>query len=303
MAKGILFHHFHDAADKQAVVLPGSIEKKDFKRIIERVKEKYYLNDADEWIEKARHGGLTNKDVCLTFDDGIRSQYSIAKEVMDEYGVKAFFFIYSGMYVGETPRLEIYRLFRSKFFSSFDDFLEHFLAKMKQEQDVEKILEQFPEEYLSQFSFYSRNERRFRYIRDLILSRSAYNRIMDALIAEFTTIEKLSESVWIMKDQLVELSNDGHTIGLHSVSHPTKMEILDDSTQYEEYFNNKNHLEAITGKEVVSIAYPSGSYNKYTLKLMNELGIQVGFRADERAGDQFLLETPRIDGIDALSRL
>jgi len=282
---------------ERSEIRQGSIELNEFDSIVRHLKTHYCLNDAQDWMAKAKKGALRDKDICLTFDDNIKSQITVAQKVLDNHNIKAFFFLYTSMYSGEFPRLEIYRYFRAKYFQTFDEFFRKFIDSFDQYEDFSfnRVLDRFPESYLQQFSFYSRNERIFRYIRDEVLHEEKYNEVMDAIIEEVTTVSELSRNIWMSEYDIKKLSDESHELGLHSLTHPYNLGEMPDSIQKKEYEGNKTYLEAITHKSIESVSYPSGSYNSYTIKLMEDLGLVVGFRADMQIPSNSSLELPRRD--------
>ena len=78
---GIELHHFHNSdAD---IVMPGSLSKESFRLLIENLLTAgYQINNPDIWIKKSELGDFNKRDVCLTFDDNISSQYLVAKDVL-----------------------------------------------------------------------------------------------------------------------------------------------------------------------------------------------------------------------------
>ena len=80
------------------------------------------------------------------------------------------------------------------------------------------------------------------------------------------------------EDELKEISKQGHLVGLHSYSHPTQMSKLGYQEQHEQYKKNLEHLNAVVG-EVVCMSHPCGDYNDDTLKILDEMGIRIGFRS------------------------
>ena len=81
--------------------------------------------------------------------------------------------------------------------------------------------------------------------------------------------------------QLIKLDRLGHAIGLHSHTHPTKIENLSYQEQKEEYFTNLDILKKILKKSSNSIkfsSHPCGSYNKNSFKILKELGIDIAFK-------------------------
>ena len=73
----------------------------------------------------------------------------------------------------------------------------------------------------------------------------------------------------------------GHLLGLHSHSHNNLIESLSSKEQQEEYKNNINILSNILNikkDEIKSMSHPCGSYNDETLKILKNLGIEIGFK-------------------------
>ena len=54
-----------------------------------------------------------------------------------------------------------------------------------------------------------------------------------------------------MKERDLLYLKNGHTIGLHSYSHPTMMHRMSEKEQFEEYSKNLKHLENSLGKGTI----------------------------------------------------
>ncbi|WP_250278453.1 hypothetical protein [[Clostridium] colinum] len=78
----IMFHHFYD--NNEHIYGQGAINRKDLLNILDYYNSKYKIIDSKEWLEKALKNKLEKKDVCLTFDDGLKCQYDIANLVLQE---------------------------------------------------------------------------------------------------------------------------------------------------------------------------------------------------------------------------
>src|SRR5581483_28390 len=83
---------------------------------------------ADAWIERTTTGRLRDGDLCLTFDDALRCQYDIALPVLKQFGLTAFWFIYSSVFEGRIEPLEVFRYFRTVAFPEIGDFYRAFDA-------------------------------------------------------------------------------------------------------------------------------------------------------------------------------
>lgn len=287
---GVVFHHFHD----NRIYRPsqGSIDGIVFRKVLEYIQQNYNLISATEWYSKFLDNSLAKDDIVITFDDALKCQYDIASEVLDEFNINGFWFIYTSILEGNIEKLEVYREFRHNFFDSLDDFYEEFFRNSNI-----KVDDQIVESYISEFPLYSFNDRKFRYIRDQAFSQEEFFQVMEKMIGKKnTSCEEIAKNLWISKEEIKELTSKGHIIGLHSHTHPTDIKKYSYKTQLFEYGKNSKIIEEITGKKPFSMSHPCNSYNDTTLKVLNELGIKVGFRADMSKNSKFSnYEFPRVD--------
>lgn len=299
---GLMFHHFHN---NKFLKSQGSITKNDLINIIEYVGPKNILS-VELWLEKFLKNQLNPSEVCLTFDHGLKCQFEIALPVLDSYDLTAFWFVYSSPLDACFDTLEIYRDFRMKQFENIEEFYEFFFNELKNSQfanNIESGLKTFDSSnFLKNMSFYTENDRKFRYIRDKILSESDYFLIMNKILESFNiNPKKLTKEVFMNDDNLKTLVKKNHIIGLHSYSHPTVISNLSFEKQKEEYQKNKNHLESIVG-EINTMSHPSNSYDQNTLNALRGLGIKIGFIADMNSYNSSL-EIPRQDHTNIMNML
>ena len=277
---GIMFHHFHD--DNLHKKSQGSINKDDFYKILKFIGRENIL-DAKDFFSRFKENKLKEKNVCLTFDDATKCQYDIALPVLEDLKIKSFFFIYSSLFKGELTLLEIYRYFRMNYFNNIDEFYNYFFELLNKDlsaffKDNEKIIEQTKVKFL----VYSTNDIKFRLVRDKLLSQLDYKKIMFAMFKEKNfRPEDHYKNIFMSKFNLNKLNELGHLIGLHSHSHPVLLENLSYNEQKKEYENNKSTLSEILNIDKNNIKYmshPNGSYNDDTLKILQELKIELGFK-------------------------
>jgi peptidoglycan/xylan/chitin deacetylase (PgdA/CDA1 family) len=86
--------------------------------------------------------------------------------------------------------------------------------------------------------------------------------------------------------QIREISDRGHEIGSHTVTH-VNLTFLSDSDVVRELADSKKILEDITGKPVVSLSFPFGFWNRRVWKLAQEMGYRHGtcYRNHKNAPD------------------
>ena len=303
---GLMFHHFHDKIHPKG---QGSISSKTFEDIIEFYSKKWNIISADIFYERFKKQTLGDRDVCITFDDNLKCQYDIALPILDKFSLKAFWFIYTSPLEGVFEKLEIYRYFRSKYFKSFEEFFEVFFQFLKNKSEFNYVFDSLKdfehEKYLASFSFYSKEDKIFRFTRDKILGEKKYYNVMNSIIKEsnLRLDKSLHKSLWMDNLDLKELANKNHIIGLHSHTHPTKMGEKSFNFQFENYFKNKTVLESLLKNDVYSMSHPCNSYNSKTLKILTDLKIEIGFRANMDPGFNSHIEVPRIDHSEILKLL
>ena len=126
ITSGIMFHHFHGKKFNKS---QGSINSDDLFKIIEMIGRKRIINSY-EWVERSLKNNFTGSEICLTFDDALKCQIENALPVLNHFGIKAFWFVYSNIFLGEKERLEIYRTFRHDYFDKIDDFYDDFFINL-----------------------------------------------------------------------------------------------------------------------------------------------------------------------------
>ena len=85
--------------------------------------------------------------------------------------------------------------------------------------------------------------------------------------------------------EVSELSDLGHEIGSHSVSHRRLINLSSDEIQFE-LSRSKKTLEQITGTRVTSFAYPEGRYNESVIKYLKESSYRTAVTTEEMLYDQ-----------------
>lgn len=301
----VMFHHFHN---EQHPIGQGSLSADQFERMIDWLTERYSLLNADEYLFKLKQKKLDKSDICLTFDDALLCQSEIAAPILKKRNIQAYFFVYSSPFMGNPDYLEIYRYFRTTEFESIDSFYEKFFDKTRSifEDDYEIAKNNYDEnKYLKAFPFYTENDKWFRYLRDNTLGKERYEVIMLALMSQHkfnpAIIKKM---LWMNEDSLTGLLKDGHTIGLHSYSHPTTLHLLDKKSQEDEYRKNYKHLSELLNINLFAMSHPCGNYNSDTLEILNAKNIGIGFRSNNSIKEvKSSLEIPREDHANILKEM
>jgi peptidoglycan/xylan/chitin deacetylase (PgdA/CDA1 family) len=303
-AHGLMLHHFYGGIHPKG---QGAISAEQFDAIIEFMGPERFL-PAREWLRRSTRNLLSPDDLCITFDDALRCQIDIGLPVLEARGLTAFWFIYSSVFEGVVERLELYRYFRTVCFPDIDSFYDAFDDECRRSPFAEEASRALSacsaEHYLSDYAFYSPRDRKFRYLRDRALGKEKYFAIMDAMVARANLDRQvLAKLLWMQDEDLKRLASSGHVVGLHSYSHPTQIASEPREFQLAEYAKNRDHIVHVTGQQPTSVAHPCNSYGPETLAILNDMGIELGFRADSSGGPGSPLERPRVDHSDVLTTL
>jgi peptidoglycan/xylan/chitin deacetylase (PgdA/CDA1 family) len=304
---GIMFHHFWNDRHPRG---QGAMTAEELESIITFVGRDRIL-PSTEWQSRAETGTLQDEDICFTFDDNLRCQFDVALPVLRRHGITAFWFVYTSVFDGALERLELYRLFRTLHFPTMERFYDAFWAQLSASPyaaEVRAKLTTFvPADHLRDFPFYTDADRTFRFVRDELLGETRYCAVMDQMMAEAgADADKLAEGLWMDAEMLRALRDDGHVIGLHSHSHPTRLGELSAEQQRQQYETNQQVLTGILQQRPTTVSHPCNSYSEQTIEILKSLGIRLGFRANRvtsEPGSYGPLEHPREDHANLLRRI
>lgn len=301
-----MFHRFHREGTRP--LGQGSITDVEFEAILRYVGPERILGPR-EWLARVKTGTLENTDICITFDDGLKSPFEVALPVLNRLGLKSFWFVPSTALNGSVDRNEIASYLATSQFSSFEEFAGRFEqhALLAGDKLSSKEFIEFSGSLKERFPFYSDVDIRFRYIRNFLLSRNEFEAIVDRMIGEAgLVVTEIASHLWMTKEDILSLHQGGHAIGLHSLSHPFILASLPLSTQEAEYKTNHQHLAAITGSSPESMSHPLNSYSKETLGVLQKLNIACGFCSNmsvpegSKSVNPSSLEFARVDSAELL---
>ena len=71
-------------------------------------------------------GKVDKNKICLTFDDGLLSQYITAKPILNKYDIKGFWFVYTKTFENNFDISEALNFFVAKHYSNFNEFYDEF---------------------------------------------------------------------------------------------------------------------------------------------------------------------------------
>lgn len=256
----------------------GAIDAETFERHISLLTKNFECVSS-EHLRSYRRRADRNQ-VLLTFDDGFRNNFDVARPILLKYRVPALFFISSrhadpGRYLWFSYLRALKRHFPSDGFSfrgtQIDMGPEAREASMTQLREFLLSLKPHP--------------------------AAMYLAIEEELprLEDFMAPEQLSdECEGMTAEQVGELaSNPLFSIGCHTVDHPY-LPRCEPAEMCRQISENKSWLEAVAGLRCDAIAYPLGDYDAAVLELCRKLMFSKGYALSALLRSTPEFEIPRI---------
>jgi len=298
----VMYHYIRDFNNSYYPRING-LEFKDFVGQIKFLIKNYEIIEYKALVDHILFGDPLPKNACLlTFDDGYADHFEFALQVLEVNGLKGVFFPPVDA-IMEGRVLSVNKI--------------HYLLAVNQNVDslVREIEDVFTKTYgtVEQFRSYVEGidvGSRFdppkviliKRLLQKVLPRNCRDSILDSLFLKYVSSDERSfaETLYMSKKQLSQISSLGHTVGIHTKTHPW-METLELGEQCEEIVESRNFIESISAGKDWAIAYPYGSYNSDTLKAVGDNGGIVGFTTEPALDNLPIknpLEIPRLDTND-----
>lgn len=278
----IMFHDFHDNNSKPNT--QGSVNQDYIYKLIKYIGIKNILSPED-YILKYNNNKLNKNHLCLTFDDGLKSQLKIAYPILNEFKIRSFFFIPSTYILNKDKVLESYKHFYMNYYSNVNFYYEDFFNELYRYFDKKKLnilLKNYHYKIIKIMklkSFYSYQDIQFRLIRNSIISNVLFSKVNKILFKNKKfDYQKINKNKYLNENDLILIAKE-NKIGLHSQNHFFNIRKFSYFSQYNEYKNNKKHLSSIINNQIInSLSYPSGVYNHQSVKILKKLKINFAFR-------------------------
>jgi len=195
-------------------------------------------------------------DHFLTFDDSLKCQ-ELALPLLKKYKKKACFFVNC-----------VNNVERQREFVQDPNFYEWFFSS------VQRV--PAPDWFLIEYDFYSQDDKDYRWFRDYV-DPKGHDRIVG-----FKDIESLDCSL---------LGKYGQEIGLHTATHPRRLNALDMNEEWREWEDNL--IYATQYGKVTKASYPMGRKSKRSGIILYMLGIKEAFSSSEHTTGRY--NQPRTD--------
>lgn len=200
----------------------------------------------EEAIPRLREGTLPPAAACITFDDGYRDNFDVAWPILKKFRLPATIFVATGFLDGGTMFNDAIAESVRRLETGTHDF-SNFGVKETAISDIASRRQLIHS--LTQAIKYLEPDRR--------------QQLCDDLQGRLSS--PLPTDLMMSSDQVRLLSQNGITIGGHTVHHPILAKV-DNATAQQEIIANRDAIRDITDKIPRTFAYPNGKPNRdYTL--------------------------------------
>lgn len=224
----------------------------DFEKTIVYFKKNFNIAPLKELFEyHAQNKKFSKKTIALTFDDGYINNFTQALPVLKKHNVPATFYLIS-------------KGLKDKSYYVWPDIIDLIQRELKEDIIIDAGKFKYPGFYcetlkLNLIDFLkSAGLKREKYIQELSAKYPFYKEIA----------QKFPQLIELVREQ--EFKNYANEplieYGSHTHTH-YNLEFLPDDECRKELEESKKIIEEVTGKKVVSLAFPDGSYSKKTLEI------------------------------------
>ncbi|OGS37023.1 MAG: hypothetical protein A2293_15460 [Elusimicrobia bacterium RIFOXYB2_FULL_49_7] len=257
------------------------VSTRDFSKQIDLLSRHFKFVSLDDIFHLVENNKRDPGKICLiTFDDGLKEQYTYAWPILKKKGIPAAFFISTLPLVsGTVLNTQKIHLLLSEI--GTDAVLDGVKTIMGQ-----AILAKLPSEAAIRHQYRYDNLRtaQLKYFLNFCLSRCKREKITDILFDKYLGDEKKFASVLYMSNKDISELGDEGMVGIHCHSHIPLAQCPDEVVTHE-IVECKKILERISGQKMRAISYPFGgaeSVSDRVVEIARRNGLATGF-TKERA--------------------
>lgn len=233
--------------------------------------------------------------ILITFDDGLKEQYEMAKPILDKHNIKALYFVNSINYIEkEVSLVHKIHLVRSQIEPAF--LLEYIQTKLS-DFNVE-LSENEKDKAVSHYNYDDTDSAHLKYLLNFKLTSTQLKTVIDSLFAEKFNSEKICADLYMSQQQLQDLA-DGNMLGSHTHSH-FALGLLSLDVIENEMEMTINFLNSFKKNSGLTISYPYGAEEACSSPVPETaaaLGHKIGFTMERgiNASDTDKLLLKRFD--------
>jgi peptidoglycan/xylan/chitin deacetylase (PgdA/CDA1 family) len=279
--KAIMYHYVRPSDPKLPYL--KHLHFDDFKLQLDFFEETYGILSQEEFIKSLRTGEAA-KGVVLTFDDALSCHYDFVYKELKRRNLWGIFYVPTLMFSSDKI-LDVHRI--------------HILLGMVESQMIyNELINLVTDEMCTdaskiEFKTLTYNTQKndsytnlVKRILNYFISYEFRESIIDQLMEKFIPENsRLRSKFYITEEQILEMQENGMTIGSHTASHPV-LSKLNRVDQHNEILSSFSFLEqTCKGLPYRTFCYPYGgfhSFNQDTVNVLNENDCLFSFNVEHR---------------------
>jgi peptidoglycan/xylan/chitin deacetylase (PgdA/CDA1 family) len=236
-------------------------------------------------LSKFQNKSLDKNNILITFDDGLKEQFELAKPILNKLGIPFVFFINSSNYVDKKVSM-VHKVHLIRSVLSTKEILDTLYNTL-----LDRLTEK--EIKLAQINYVydSKDTAVLKYLLNFKLDFDSKERIVNKIFNSHFNESSVLKDLYLSKEQLFELNNEG-SLGSHSHNH-YPLGTLDSKLIDFDIKQSQLFFENVLRKKAISISYPYGSHEACdgVTDIARSHGFELGFYM-ERAANKTLLKNP-----------
>ncbi|MEK7541724.1 MAG: polysaccharide deacetylase family protein [Patescibacteria group bacterium] len=291
------YHYVEDPHPSRRGIHPCPIAR--FERHLAYLSENFRIVSVEEVVRAAREsrGGAW---AAITFDDGLRDQYTNAVPLLKKYGVTAAFFPITLALTGTVPPThKLHILLSASEADVLVDLWNEYAGLQRREMGAQDIIPK--DRYILRKS-HQHDDVLPANLKAAIARapRSVKNGFLDTTFKNLGISEESAlRELFMSEEELATLSREGFTIGSHSHGHDALDSVSSDLLR-QDIRESKRRLENLLGVSPTVFSYPYGRYSPETRGVVQKEGFCYAVTTDRRgitAGEDSY-SIPRFDAND-----
>ena len=213
----------------------------------------------------------------ITFDDGLKEQFELAKPILDEMGIPFIFFINTANFQEKKLSL-VHKIHLLRSSISSEKLLKelNLFSKVRLTSEEKKLA-------LTHYNYDDAETAILKYLLNFKMDFVTQQKFIDPLFEEFYNEAQLVKELYFTPEMLKMLQYSD-SLGSHSHSH-TPLGNLSPEEVKKELEKTQHFFKETFGKPAESISYPYGSFEacKGISEMVKSAGFKVGFTMERAA--------------------
>ena len=280
----VMYHYVRDFDSEAPNFKNLTVDQ--FKKQLQFFKDNYGFITRERFLECIEVGSWWGNGVVLSFDDGFKDHYTNVLPLLEDLGLWGLFYVSSDHYHNKSC-LNVHKVHHLLGRHDPKIILDASLSLVDSSMLNEDKIQEFDAEIYKDQKL-STDERSVKRLFNYYLKDEHKTKLLSEVCSNYFDEQELHDSLYLTKDELVDIENQGSIVGSHTATHPV-LSTLSYADQEEEIGSSFSFLDSFLDMKVRSFCYPYGgrsSYNKDTLAILQKLNTHHAFLVGNETFDK-----------------